>query len=154
MKTALTIFTVVVLSILAGCDGAAEQKQLLSREKELLKEGKELLTVDFQEGQSLRYRFVSSRDIALDWDPTKSRAKPGQSSIDKSSESLEIVVSYTPIEVDPYNYQGNLRISKSHSKQRPKRTSCKKGRGGKPPRQNFHANSECYGKNKRLFTIR
>jgi len=102
LKTALTIFTVVVLSILAGCDGAAEQKQLLSREKELLKEGKELLTVDFQEGQSLRYRFVSSRDIALDWDPTKSRAKPGQSSIDKSSESLEIVVSYTPIEVDPY----------------------------------------------------
>ncbi len=102
MKTALTIFTAVVLSILAGCDGAAEKKELLRVEIEPLKEGKELLTVDFQEGRSLRYKFVSSRDIALDWDPQKSRAKPGRSNIDKSSESMEMVVTYTPIEVDPY----------------------------------------------------
>ncbi len=102
MKTAITIFTAVVLSILAGCDGAAEKKEPLRVKIEPLKEGKELLTVDFQEGRSLRYRFVSSRDIALDWDPAKSRAKPGRSSIDKSSESMEMVVTYTPIEVDPY----------------------------------------------------
>lgn len=102
MKTALTIFTAVVLSILAGCDGAAEKKELVSVEIEPLKEGKELLTVDFNEGQSLRYRFVSSRDIDLDWDPQKSKTRPGQSSIDKSSESMDMVVVYTPIEVDPY----------------------------------------------------
>ena len=102
MRTALTIFTAVVLSILAGCDGAAGKKELLSKKIEPLKEGKELLTVDFQEGRSLRYRFVSSRDIALDWDPTKSKAKRGKDSIDRSSESMEMVVAYTPIEVDPY----------------------------------------------------
>ncbi|MHC4110984.1 MAG: hypothetical protein ACYSUY_07910 [Planctomycetota bacterium] len=102
MKTALTIFTAVVLSILAGCDGAAEKKEPLRVKIKPLKEGKELLTVDFKEGQSLRYRFVSSRDIALDWDPKKSKTKPGRSSIDKSSESMDMVVTYTPIEVDPY----------------------------------------------------
>lgn len=109
MKTALIIFTAVVLSILAGfvvyklvCDGAAEKKEPLSVKIEPLKEGKELLTVDFKEGQSLRYRFVSSRDITLDWDPAKSKAKPGRSSIDKSSESMDMVVTYTPIKVDPY----------------------------------------------------
>jgi len=102
LKTAITIFTAVVLSILAGCDGTAEKKEPLRVKIEPLKEGKELLTVDFKEGQSLRYRFVSSRDITLDWDPAKSKAKPGRSSIDKSSESMEMVVTYTPIEVDPY----------------------------------------------------
>ncbi len=102
MKTALIIFTAVVLSILAGCDGAAEKKELVSVKIEPLKEGKELLTVDFKEGRSLRYKFVSSRDIALDWDPAKSKTRPGKSSIDKSSESMEMVVTYTPIKVDPY----------------------------------------------------
>ena len=102
MKTAITIFTAVVLSILAGCDGAAEKKELVSVKIEPLKEGKELLTVDFQEGRSLRYKFVSSRDIAVDWNPAKSKSKPGRSSIDKSSESMEMVVTYTPIKVDPY----------------------------------------------------
>jgi len=95
VKTVLIIFTALVLSILAGCGGPVEQK-------EGLKKGKELLTVDFQEGRSLRYRFITSRDIALDWDPAKSRTKPGQDSIDKSSELMEMVVTYTPIEVDPY----------------------------------------------------
>ena len=98
MRTALMIVTALVLSILAGCEGPVEQKEGI----EGLKEGKELLTVDFQEGRSLRYRFTTSRDIALDWDPTKSRTKPGQDSTDKSSESMEMVVTYTPIEIDPY----------------------------------------------------
>ena len=95
MRTALTIVTALVLSILAGCERPVEQK-------EGLKEGKELLTVDFQEGRSLRYRFVTSRDMALDWDPTKSRSKPGQDNVDKSSETMDMVVTYTPIEIDPY----------------------------------------------------
>jgi hypothetical protein len=99
LKTALTIFTAVVLSILAGCNGAAEKKELVSVE---IEPGKELLTVDFNEGQNLRYRFVSSRDIEVDWDPQKSKTKPGQSSTDKSSESMDMVVVYTPINIDPY----------------------------------------------------
>lgn len=102
MKTVLTIFTAVVLSILAGCNGAAEKTEIVKVDIEPLKEGKELLTVDFNEGQILRYRFVSSRDIEVDWDPKKSKTRPGQSSIDKSSESMDMVVVYTPINIDPY----------------------------------------------------
>jgi len=98
LRTALIIVTALVLSILAGCERPVEQKEGI----EGLKEGKEVLTVDFQEGRSLRYRFITSKDIALDWDPTKSRSKPGQDSTDKSSESMDMVVTYTPIEIDPY----------------------------------------------------
>lgn len=99
MKTALTIFIIAALCILAGCDGAAKKP---TQEPDTLKEGKELLTVDFQKGRNLRYRFISSRDIMLDWDPSKKSTKPGQDSVDKHSESMEMVVTYTPIEVDPF----------------------------------------------------
>ncbi len=102
MKNALIIFTALVLCILAGCDGGAEKKEPLTGKIEPLKKGKELLTIDFKKDQSLRYRFVSSRDIAVDWDPAKTKSKPGQSSIDKSTELMEMVVVYTPINIDPY----------------------------------------------------
>ena len=100
MKTALTILTVVVLGGLAGC--ADREKEPLKEGKELLGEGKELLTVDFQEAQTLRYRFVSSRDIDVDWEPGKSGPKLDKSAVDRSSESMEMVVAYTPVEIDPY----------------------------------------------------
>jgi hypothetical protein len=102
LKTAINIFTVVLLCFLAGCEGPAEKKEPLTAKIEPLKEGKELLTVDFQQSQSLRYKFVSRRDIETDWDPAKSKTKPGQSTVDKSFESMEMVVTYTPIETDPY----------------------------------------------------
>lgn len=115
MKTALTIFTVFVLSVLAGCNGAAGEKELAIEEKRptvLEKEPpvreeeppiweKKLLTVDFQKDKTLRYRFVSSRDIAVDWEPTKNQSKSDKSKVDESSESMTMVVAYTPIETDP-----------------------------------------------------
>lgn len=88
MRTALTIIAVLMLNIFTGCGGAIG--------------GRELLTVDFQEAQTLRYKFVSSRDVELDWDPTKVTSKPGKSTITKLSESMEMVVAYTPIEINPY----------------------------------------------------
>lgn len=57
------------------------------------------LTVDFQKDQTLRYKFVSSRDIMMDWGPARNS---GQHKIDKLFESLELVVNYTPVEVYPY----------------------------------------------------
>ena len=95
MKTVLTIITVLGLSILAGCQGAGEEAKLLSA-------GRELLTVDFYKGHTLRYKFVSSREIDINWGQDKSTAQPGQGMLDKQSESTEMVVAYTPIEVDPY----------------------------------------------------
>lgn len=103
MKSISFIFTVVVIGVLAGCEPRAEQESLLSKEKKLLAAGKELLTVDFQEGQVLRYKFTSSRDIIVDWDPQGKQTKAGKKSpTDTTSESLEMVVSYTPVEVNPF----------------------------------------------------
>ncbi len=101
MKTALMIFTAALLAVLAGCEPRAGAEKLLSREKKLLAAGKELLTIDFQQGRTLRYKFVSSRDTELDWNPDKKPSKAGKSSIDKSTESMDLVVSYTPVEVNP-----------------------------------------------------
>lgn len=63
------------------------------------RDGAVFLTVDFEQGRTLRYKFVSDRDILLDWDPG---AADGAGRVQKQSERLEMVVAYTPIEVDPY----------------------------------------------------
>ena len=88
LKAALISFTVVVLSALAGCNGVAADKKIL--------------TIDFQEGQTLQYKFVSSREIDVELDTTKNASKPDKGSASKSSESMEMVISYTPLEVNPY----------------------------------------------------
>lgn len=62
----------------------------------------ELLTVDFNDTRTLRYKFVSARDITIDWVPSKTAAEQEPSALGKSSESLEIVIAYTPVEIRPY----------------------------------------------------
>jgi len=88
LRTILIIFITFILGVLGGCNGAVG--------------GKELLTVDFQKGQSLRYRFVSSREISVDLDPTKNASRPGSDTVKKTSESMDMVVVYTPIEINRY----------------------------------------------------
>lgn len=95
MKTTLLILTALVLCILPGCKPTAG-------EEELPGEPGELLTVDFQAGQTLRYKFVSGREITVDWDTTAETSRSGRPVSDKSSESLEIIMAYTPIEINPY----------------------------------------------------
>ena len=82
------LYTIIIIGfgILTGCNSSATRK---------------LLTVDFQQGQTLRYKFLTSRDISIDWDASKNKGA-GQKKLDKSSESVEMVVSYTPVDVDPY----------------------------------------------------
>lgn len=96
LKTVLTILTAIVLSVLAGCNGTVEEKKPLA-----LGKGRKLLSVDFQKGQTLRYKFVSHRDIEVDWTAMQ-RARAGKGKVDKSFETMEMVVAYKPIEVDPY----------------------------------------------------
>ena len=93
MKATLLILTSLALSFLPGCKTATE---------EMSGETGELLTVDFQAGQTLRYKFVSSREITVEWDTTAAKSRSGRPVSDKSSESLEIIMAYTPIEIDPY----------------------------------------------------
>jgi len=78
----------LIAEIIGGCTSAPSSP-------------KTLLTVDFKPGQALKYKFVSSRNMAVDWGPMRD-GDPSKTKINKSSESLEMVVSYTPIAVDPY----------------------------------------------------
>ena len=61
--------------------------------------GRVFLTVDFQPGQTLRYKFTSKKNIAVDWDPN---AAANANHVQEQSETFEMIVAYTPVEVDPY----------------------------------------------------
>ncbi len=125
MKTVIIIFAVVVLSILAGCGPTVVEKPPAD-EKPLADEAdREFLTVDFQKDQPLRYRFVSTRDIATEW-PSERKRRSGKApkNVSKSYESMEMVVAYTPVEVDPYGLTTiratceSVKIKRSVSKRR------------------------------------
>jgi len=63
---------------------------------------KELLTVDFQQDSNLRYNFVSSREIITDWGESQSPGGKTKQTATTSHESMQMVVAYSPIEIDPY----------------------------------------------------
>jgi hypothetical protein len=92
LKTGCAI-AVAALLILSGC-GTPGSGGLM-----LLGGRRVLLTVDFQPGQTIRYKFVSSRKIAIDWDPN---LESQENRVQEMVEELEMVVAYTPVEVDPY----------------------------------------------------
>jgi hypothetical protein len=74
----------ILLSVFTGCEAG----------------GRRLLTVDFKQGQTLRYKFVSNRNIDIDWSfPARGTGKT-DSKVDKLHESVEMIVAYTPLEVD------------------------------------------------------
>ena len=85
MSRTKILVVALIAGIIGGCTSAPSSR-------------KTLLTVDFKPGQTLKYKFVSSRNMAVNWGPMRS----GETKINKSSESLEMVVAYTPVEVDPY----------------------------------------------------
>ncbi len=84
---------VALLVCLTGCHASG------GRSAAVVRGGRAFPTVDFEQGKTLRYRFVSSRDITLDWDPG---AASSTNRVQEQSERLEAVVAYTPVEVDPY----------------------------------------------------
>ncbi len=95
MKRTPVVLTVVLVTVLAGCGPAGLKKGPLG-------EGREFLTVDFEKGRTLRYKFVSSRDMTIGWDSPGIVPRPGRRAGDKSSESMEVVMLYKALEVDPY----------------------------------------------------
>ncbi len=86
LRTLFIVAAFFCLSFLAGCTPPQ----------------KELLTVDFQKDSTLRYKFVSSRDIVIDWGQMQKGDKKEKGREQRSSESLEMVVAYEPVEVAPY----------------------------------------------------
>ncbi len=63
--------------------------------------GANLLTVDFQQSQTLRYKFVSSRSTEVTMEDA-SKTKRGKAT--KYSERMEMVVAYSSVDVDPYSF--------------------------------------------------
>ncbi|MBN1787105.1 MAG: hypothetical protein JW806_01775 [Sedimentisphaerales bacterium] len=62
-----------------------------------------LLSVDFQSGVALRYKFVSERQIELAFESSgKDARKSGRNQT--YNEKLEMEISYNPTEIDPYGY--------------------------------------------------
>jgi len=89
--TRWAVVIVVLAVLLAGCTSTGNRWAHGGR--------RVFLTVDFEPGQTLRYKFVSRRTITLDWDPT---AELDRNRVQERSEHVEIIVAYTPVEVDPY----------------------------------------------------
>jgi hypothetical protein len=85
VRTFGAALTAALLAVCAGCQSAGE--------------GRVFPTVDLAPGQTLRYRFVSERKVALDWDPG---AESDENRVQEQTERLEMVVAYRPVEVDPY----------------------------------------------------
>jgi len=104
---------VVASGFLAGSALAADKKVLL--------------TVDFRKDRALRYKFISSRDIDVILNPLE--AKADKSSAQRYTETMEMVVAYTPVEADPYGLTVIKALCESvkasHSKRSPGRPTPK-----------------------------
>jgi hypothetical protein len=78
------------MSILAGCSRQADTG--------------EFLTVDFNQGEVLRYEFVSSRHIDVTWNPAPGSGKKAPPKPEAYYELVKMVMSYEPLEVRPFGY--------------------------------------------------
>ncbi len=88
---------VAIMVVVCGCNGPAATDRLKPPP-----EGREFLTVNFQQGKTIRYRFVSRRQITRDWGATGELARRANAKPEKFYESMEMTVAYTPEKVDPY----------------------------------------------------
>lgn len=123
------MLTLVVLLGLAGCT---------SSERKTSKEKGNILTVDFEQGKTLQYRFVTRREVNIDWDPEKKMSKAASKSSENMVESLDIVMAYTPTEVDPFGLTAIEATCKSAKVTRSKRPG---GSGGKDAVEYFTGRS-------------
>jgi hypothetical protein len=55
----------------------------------------------FQEGTALEYRFTSRRDVQIQWDPNQAAVRTDPNNTSETTESLELVMVYRPVKVDP-----------------------------------------------------
>ena len=119
MRTGWILLTAAFLALLPGCKapdegaGKAAAAKAPAGDKDRV-----YLTVDFEQGRTLRYRFISRREITLDWDPGSTATK---NRVQEHAEHLEMVVAYTPVEVDPYGAQhdpGDGGIRSGHAQRR------------------------------------
>ncbi len=85
--------------LLVGCGSSERGTGAVADTGKEATGGRVFLTVDFQPGQTLRYKFTSKKNIAVDWDPN---AAANANHVQEQSETFEMVIAYTPVEVDLY----------------------------------------------------
>ena len=107
MRIVGAVGVAALLTLLAGCGAPAQGAGKSAVQPKPAQEGRVFLAVDFQPGQALRYKFTSQKKIAVDWDPN---AAASTNHVQEQSESLEMVVAYTPLGVDP-NGVSTIRAS-------------------------------------------
>jgi len=87
-------------ALIAGCktptDGEGKVAEATAPARD---RSRVFVTVDFEQGRTLRYRIASRRAVTLDWDPNASAAK---NRVEHRQEQMETIVAYAPVEVDPY----------------------------------------------------
>jgi len=99
LKIRRAVVIAAVLGLVGGCGTPGHTSGKMDARAKADAGKLVLFTVDFKPGQTLRYKFVSNRKITLDWDPS---SESGAGKLQEQLEQLEMVVAYTPVEVDPY----------------------------------------------------
>jgi hypothetical protein len=94
LKAAIKYIVVFAVLIISGCVKQSAEKIPAETEKP-----KELLTVDFEQSKALQYKFVSSRHIEILLGDLSEKDKVLKT---QYAESLEAILVYNPVKVDPY----------------------------------------------------
>jgi len=121
LRTHIVIGLALLSMLLVGCGTLGLGGK--ATEDKAPKGSRVFLAVDFEPGRTLRYKFVSNRDILLDWDPD---ADSAADNAQRQSERVEMVVAYTPEVVDPYGVSTIRAVCESVEVERVGRPS---GRG-------------------------
>ncbi len=110
---------VVLLAVLlVGCEGLKSPEGGPDMNKIAL-------TVDFEKGRSLRYEVNSDRNITINWTGEPAENVTDSDKISKTTESLEMVLTYKPVDIDPLSTN---TIEVNCEKVKAKKTSSKGGR--------------------------
>ena len=107
MRIVGAVGVAALLTLLAGCGTPEQGAGKPAVQVKPAQGGRVFLAVDFEPGQVLRYKFTSQKKITVDWDPN---AAASTNHVQEQSESLEMVVAYTPLRVDP-NGVSTIRAS-------------------------------------------
>ncbi len=103
LKLVVVTFSICSLVFVFGCSEPVAERTLLS--------------VDFNQDQTLRYKFITERDIDIHWDQSDDSSKSHK----RSKESVDMIMVYEPVEVDAYGitkikaYCDSIKVEKSGS---------------------------------------
>jgi hypothetical protein len=88
------------VALMPGCKTPKDTASKTTEVKAAVRDkSRVFLTVDFEQGKTLQYRIASRRQVSLDWDPNATATK---NRVQEHTEQMEMIVAYTPAEVDPY----------------------------------------------------